>query len=61
MSALGMMYDQALGVPHDLMRAVWYLTRAAARGNRGAEYQLGEYFEEGDALRRDTRRDTEER
>ena len=53
MSALGMMYDQSIGVPHDLMRAVWYLTRAATMGNRGAEYQIGEYFEEGDALPKD--------
>lgn len=53
MSALGMMYDQSIGVPHDLMRAVWYLTRAASLGNRGAEYQIGEYFEEGAILPKD--------
>jgi TPR repeat protein len=50
MSALGMMYDQALGVPHDEQRAVWYITRAAYMGNRGAEYQLGVFWELGQIL-----------
>jgi len=35
---------------------VWYLTRAAAGGNRGAQYQLGVYWEEGEVLPRDMKK-----
>jgi TPR repeat protein len=40
-------------VPLDRIRAVWYLTRAANGGNRGAQYELGVYWEEGEILPQD--------
>jgi len=55
-SALGQMYDQGRGVPQDRIRAVWYLTRAANGGNRGAEYELGVYWEEGEVLPQDLKK-----
>ena len=50
------MYDQGLGVPLDRTRAVWYLTRAANGGNRGAQHQLGVYWEEGEVLPQDMKK-----
>ena len=52
-SAIGLMYDQGRGVPKDMVKAVYYVTRAAAGGNRGAQYQIGVWFEDGDIFTRD--------
>jgi TPR repeat protein len=35
---------------------VWYLTRAANAGNRGAQYQIGVYWEEGEVLPQDMKK-----
>ena len=55
-SALGQMYDQGNGVPLDRVRAISYLTRGANAGNRGAEYTLGIYCEEGEVMPRDIKK-----
>ena len=55
-STMGHLYDQGSGVPLDRVRAVWYLTRAANGGNRGAQHQLGVYWEEGEVLPQDMKK-----
>jgi uncharacterized protein len=51
--AVGWLYDNALGVPHDDAEAVkWYL-RAAAQGNALAQQYLGTMYGEGQGVPRD--------
>lgn len=50
---LGVMYDQALGVPHDAAQAALWFRKAAETGNRDATFQLATMYENGRGVPQD--------
>ena len=51
--ALGDLYDNGEGVPHDPKRALRYYTLAADQGHTSAEFNVGSIHENGDGVSRD--------
>ena len=52
-TALGLLYERGLGVPHDpLLALIWY-RRAASQGDALAEFHIGSLYERGLGVGRD--------
>ena len=49
-SALGLAYVNGKGEPKDITKAIYWLTLAAEKGNRGAQAQLGDVYQEGNGV-----------
>ena len=52
---LAVMYDTGDGVPKDLEKAAYWLTKAAEQGNPEAQYAIGVYYFYGDGVPKDSK------
>jgi TPR repeat protein len=55
-TAIGLAYFNAKGVPKDVQKAVQYVGRGALAGNRGAQYEIGYWFDEGEVFTHDAQK-----
>jgi TPR repeat protein len=52
-TALGLAYFNAKGVQKDVQKAVKYVGKGAYAGNRGAQYEVGYWYDEGEIVPHD--------
>jgi hypothetical protein len=55
-TALGLAYFNSKGVQKDVDKAVQYVGRGAYGGNRGAQYEIGYWFDEGEVFNHDAQK-----